>query len=55
MNRLIGSVVVAIIGSTLFFAGNFMFGGNQESAFQASKVGFVIFLVIGFFASKQRD
>lgn len=55
MNRVLGAVGAGIIGSTLFFAANFFFGGDQDSAFQASKVGFFIFLIIGFFAAKLRS
>jgi hypothetical protein len=55
MNRLIGTVFIGLVGSALFFAGNFLFGGTQETAFQASKVGFFIFLIVGFFATKSRS
>lgn len=53
MDRIIGAVASGVVGSLIFFAANFLFGGDQESAFQASKVGFFIFLIGGFFLVKK--
>ena len=48
MSRLIQALGAGLIGSLIFFVANLFFGGDSNSAYQASFWGFWVFAVAGF-------
>jgi hypothetical protein len=44
-----------LLGSIVFYVANLFFGGSSESAYQASFVGFWVFLIIAFFSTRKTE
>lgn len=54
MKRLMQSLGAGLVGSLLFYIGSLLFGGNYDSAYEASFWGFWGFAIAAFFIGGQR-
>ena len=53
IGRILSALGFALIGSLVVFVLAFLFGANQQYAYGASKFGFFVALIIGFFVSRK--